>query len=131
MIIYDKEFITIHYDAARKMLHMEWHSFANSDGFQEALLTAVEFAQKNNVVNWIANTKNMKAIRQQDQEWAASTFYPLLVKTNPQKLATVISDDIFNQMAVSNITAKTVSLTNFDRQYFSSYENALNWIDNK
>jgi hypothetical protein len=131
MIIYQKDFITIYHDANRKMLHLEWHTFATSEGFREALLTAVEYAVVKKVECWIANTKNMKAIRQQDQQWTIDTFFPLFLRTGPQKLATVISDDIFNQMAVSNIIAKTTFPTNnFEHQYFSTYQAALDWIDN-
>ncbi|MCC9168061.1 hypothetical protein [Pontibacter harenae] len=43
-------------------------------------------------------------------------------------MAVIVSDDIFNKMAVDNILRKGTDLVKFDIKYFSNVEDARKWV---
>jgi hypothetical protein len=70
----------------------------------------------------------MKAIRKQDQEWLLQEMAPKLGRSSLRRMATLVSEDIFNQMAVESMYQKANGLFRFDHQYFKDEISALLWL---
>ncbi len=128
MKVFEKPYITIHYIEEENLVYTEWHGFANSEEYREVLNTYTEVAKKYNVTNWIGNTKNAKAIRPLDQEWTVKEWVHEFAKTNVKRMAIIVSDDIFNKMAIDNIIRKGNEIVKFDTKYFNNLEEAKKWV---
>lgn len=128
MVCYQKDYITIYVEPEKSLIQLEWHAFANSEQYQEALNMALQLVRQYDLTKCIANARHMKAIRQQDQHWTITHWFPLLAKTRLRKIATIVSDDIFNQMAISNIMSKAKSVIMFEHRYFTNLFSALDWL---
>ena len=73
--------------------------------------------------------KDMKAIRQADQDWAVTEWLPEFLTLDIQKWAVVISDDMFNQMAMSNMMGKIRPRLKYPVEYFQDINTAKNWVE--
>lgn len=128
MTVFERPYITITYFEEENLVYTEWHGFANSEEYREVLNTYTAIAQKYNVTKWIGNTKHAKAIRPLDQEWTVKEWVLDFAKTNVRRMAVIVSDDIFNKMAIDNLMLKGNEIVKFDTRYFSNLEDARKWV---
>ena len=129
MVYFDKPYAKIEIEPARKLLILTWHGFANSEEFRDARTTAVHLSRQFGVSKWLSNMKDMKAIRQADQEWSVKEWLPQFQQLNMEKWALIISDDMFNQMAMSSMMSKIRPQLTFPVEYFQDINAAKNWLD--
>lgn len=87
-----------------------------------------ELALQFNVTKWIGNTKHAKAIRPVDQEWTVKEWVKGFSKTNVKRVAVIVSDDIFNKMAIDNLMLKGNEVVKSDTKYFNNLEEAEKWV---
>ncbi|KAA9340661.1 hypothetical protein [Adhaeribacter soli] len=127
MIYFDKPFATIELEQENNLLVLTWHGFANSEEFQEARTKAVQLSRLHGIKRWVSNMKEMKAIRQADQEWSVNTWLPEFLTLNIEKWAIVVSDDMFNQMAMSSMMSKMRPRLPYPVEYFQDVNAARNW----
>ena len=129
MIVFDKPFATIEIEQDKNLLILTWHGFANGEGFREARTTAVQLSKKYGINKWLSNMKDMKAIRQADQEWSTNEWLPTFLDLDIKKWAVVISDDMFNQMAMSSMMGKMRTRLTNPVEYFQDLNTAKNWAN--
>lgn len=129
MLKFDKPFASIEIEPEKSLLVLTWHGFANSEDFREARTAAVQISRQYGLTKWLSNMKDMKAIRQADQEWSVNEWLPLFKSLNLQKWAMVISDDMFNQMAMSSMMSKIRPQLTHPVEYFQDVTAARNWIE--
>ena len=127
-IVYDKKHLTIKINLQSRSVYLEWKAFAGSSDYREGLNTALSLVKTHKLENWLANLRNMKAIRQEDQDWTNRDWFPQLAHSSLKKMAIVVSEDIFNQLAVDNIMQKSNGVIRFDTQYFNSDQSAQQWL---
>jgi len=128
MVIFERPYITIKYLEQENCIYTEWHGFAKSKEYREALNTYTSIAREYKVTKWIGNTKDAKAIRPVDQEWTVTEWVHDFAKYNIKRMAVIVSDDIFNKMAVNNILLHGNDLVRFDTKYFKTVEEARQWV---
>ncbi|QHL89075.1 hypothetical protein GU926_17225 [Nibribacter ruber] len=119
---------TIDTNGARRVLTLHWHGFVSSEVYREGMLEALKTSRQGAYICWIMDTKDMKVIRQMDQEWTVATWFPQFQLLGVQKFAIVVSDDIFNQMAISSMIAKIRPHIQATVEYFQTLQEAVNWV---
>ena len=129
MVYFDKSFAKIEIEPAKSLLILTWHGFANSDEYREANSTVVLLSRQFGITKWLSNMKEMKAIRQADQEWSVKEWFPQVLELGIQKWAIVISDDMFNQMAMSSMMGKIRPQLKYPVEYFQDINSARNWAE--
>jgi len=129
MILFQKPYATIEIDQAKNLLITTWHGFANSEEFRNARNQAIAFSRQYHVKRWVSNMKDMKAIRQADQDWAVNEWLPEFLTLNIEKWAVVIADDMFNQMAMSSMMGKIRPHLKYPVEYFQDINTARNWAE--
>ncbi|MBK0404005.1 hypothetical protein I5M27_13505 [Adhaeribacter sp. BT258] len=129
MLQFDKPFATIEIEPEKSLLILTWHGFANSDEYREANTVAIQISRQYNLTKWLNNMKEMKAIRQADQEWSVNEWLPLFKSLHIQKWALVIADDMFNQMAMSSMMSKIRPQLTHPVEYFQDLNSARTWIE--
>jgi hypothetical protein len=129
MIEINKGFASIHYDEKQKLLKTVWNGFANGEEYRAFLNTLLDFYKKHEVLYSFSDNRNMKAIRQVDQEWTNDVFLAEFFKISTiKRAATIVSEDIFNRMAVDNIMIKANKHITFDMKFFDSENQAIKWL---
>ncbi|AMM51693.1 hypothetical protein TH61_11575 [Rufibacter sp. DG15C] len=119
---------TIDTNDARRSLTLHWRGFVSSEVYHEGMLEALKTSRQAGHLFWILDTKDMKVIRQADQEWTVATWFPQFQLLGVRKFAIVVSDDIFNQMAISSMIAKIRPHIQATVEYFQTMSEALNWV---
>jgi hypothetical protein len=128
MVYFEQPYAIIEIEPEKNLLVITWHGFANSEEYRTARNKSLELSQEHGIKNWLSNMKEMKAIRQADQEWTVNEWLPQLLTLNLERWAIVISNDMFNQMAISNMMSKMRPKLNFAVEYFHDLNSARNWV---
>jgi hypothetical protein len=120
--------VTIFYDPFWKMGRAVWNGFLSGETFKTNLTACLRLIEEKHLALWLADNRKMKSIRQQDQLWLEKVFVPRLAASSLQKMATLISEDIFNQMAIETLHIRGGKLVPFDTQFFQDEEEARKWL---
>jgi hypothetical protein len=127
-IVSQTEGLLLYYDSENKLARAVWEGFLSGEKLHKAIYLSLDLIAEKKPENWLADNRKLRAIRQADQEWIAENLIPKLTVSSLQKMATLISEDIFNQMAVHNLLTKASGHILFDHQYFKSEEEAYEWL---
>lgn len=127
-LYYETDAMRVSYDKEQQLAVGEWKGFVRSKEFRKTALDSLDFVQENNITRWLADRRNMKAIRQKDQEWTIEEFIPRLLQSPLRRLANVVSKDIFNKMAIENILQRSNNLGDIALKEFESVEEAMEWL---
>jgi hypothetical protein len=120
-------YLQLEIDRPHALLVLHWQGFVPSDEYREGLLEALQVSRQAGLQNWIMDMKHMKVIRQMDQEWTLNTWFPQFQLLGVKRLAFVISEDIFNQMAVSSMVAAIRPKFRAEVEYFQELPSAQRW----
>ena len=129
MIHFQQPYASIEIEQDKSLLILTWHGFANSEEYREAQNKALSLSRQYNIHCWISNMKDMKAIRQADQDWSVNEWLPQFLALNIRKWAIIISDDMFNQMAMSSMMGKMRPHLTHPVEYFQDLNTAKNWAE--
>lgn len=120
--------LTLSYDRELKMGFAVWVGFLSSRDFREATTNCIELIQQENLTRWLADNREMKAIRQADQQWFVETILPVLRQSSLKRMATLVSDDIFNQMAIDHIYEEAGNIDHIEMRDFNDDVKAMTWL---
>ncbi len=129
MILFQQPYATIEIEQDKSLLIVTWHGFANSEEFRKTRNEALTISRQYGIRKWVSNMKDMKAIRQADQDWSVNEWLPQFLPLNIRKWAIVISDDMFNQMAMSSMMGKIRVQLAHPVEYFQDLNTAKNWAE--
>ena len=78
----------------------------------------------------VANAQNLGAIPSGAKDWMSTTFYQMLSDTALKRLARVLPNSVFHQIALESVVtrAEAMGITKFDVKNFSNHQDALNWV---
>lgn len=97
------------------------------DDYRTALLAGLEAVQTHGLTGWLADLSNMGLIKEEDENWTNAVFFPQLVGSTVEKMAIIVSSDVFNQLSVEQIMSR-VEGANFAFQYFDTMTAAVQWL---
>ncbi len=129
MIKFDNSVAAISVNQNDGVVEVQWKQPPTSSEFREVLSKGVEFISENKFTKWIGDVRELGAILDEDQKWSNEMWFPKAIEAGVNKIAIVISDDVFNQLSVEEIMSKVDTL-NVTSHYFSSKEEALQWVNN-
>ncbi|GAB3525904.1 hypothetical protein GCM10027443_00490 [Pontibacter brevis] len=125
---YENEHIRLRYDEEFQLGVGEWKGFVSSSEFREMALRALEFANSYGITRWLSDRRKMKAIRQQDQQWAVEVYIPKMLESPLRRMAAVVSEDIFNNMAMEEMLKRSGGLGNISLRHFNNVTEAMAWL---
>ena len=128
-VYYKDDFLILFYNRNTKTARAVWDGFLSGETLRHATTQCLRLLEEEQPLNWLADNRKMKAIRQKDQEWVQSVMIPRLVASPLRKMATLVSEDIFNKMAVENLYRRSSDLIKFDHQYFKDEKSAAQWLE--
>jgi len=125
---YETEAMRVSYDETLELGIGEWKGFVSSKELRETALRSLEFVNQHRITRWLADRRHMKAIRQQDQQWTVEEFVPKMLESPLRRMATVVSEDIFNQMAMEQMMKRSGGLGNITLRNFGKVSEAMEWL---
>ena len=127
-VYYQKPHLTIYFDEARSLGKSEWNGFVSGEDYRESSLACLKLMNEKQVRFWVADDRNMKAIRLKDQEWSNVVLIPKMLQTSLEKMALIVSTDMFNQLAVDSMIQKASDKLSFEIKYFADLASGEEWI---
>ena len=127
-LYYETDAMRVSYDKELQLAIGEWKGFVRSKELRKTALDSLNFVNEHNITRWLSDRRNMKAIRQKDQQWTIDEYVPRLVQSPLRRLANVVSKDIFNKMAMENIIQRSGNLGEITLKDFETIEEAMEWL---
>lgn len=128
LIYFKNKQLTLFYQKDLQMARALWNGFLSGEEFRASALACSQLLQERSPLLWLADNRKMKAIRKKDQDWFEKEIFPILATSSLEKMATLVSEDIFNQMAVETLHTLGTPLMRFETQFFHQEEQALQWL---
>ncbi len=120
--------VTITYDPEWKLGTAVWEGFLSSQEFREAVTMCLRLIEEYKPLRWLGDNRKMKVIRLADQEWFVANALPQLAASTIRRHATLVSEDIFNKMAVEQIIRRANNLEAMLMKEFDNKLHALAWV---
>ncbi|MGV3586199.1 MAG: STAS/SEC14 domain-containing protein [Adhaeribacter sp.] len=130
-VYFKDDCLALYYNRQHRTARAVWNGFLSGETLRQAIEQCTRLLEEEKPLYWLADNRKMKAIRQKDQEWIQAHLVPKIVASSLRKMATLVSEDIFNRMAIENLFVKANDLIKFDHQYFKNEKAATQWLKEK
>ncbi len=120
--------VTISYDPEQRLGMAVWNGFLSSAEFREAVGICLDLMDEHRLLRWLGDNRKLRAIRQADQDWFVSYVIPRLIAGTVRRNASVLSEDMFNRMAVEQILKRADNLGDMALRDFETKEDAMDWL---
>jgi hypothetical protein len=106
-----------------------WNGFLSSTQFREAVRICLDLMDEHKLLRWLGDNRKLRAIRKAEQDWFVEYAIPRFVAGTLQRNASVMSEDLFNRMAVEQIIKRSGNLGDMAFMDFGSVEDAMGWLE--
>lgn len=127
MIYLDETFVTIKWDAPVRCVHIEWRGFIQSDQIKLGLNKGLELLTQKGTDRWLADTRQLKVVKQEDQDWVQEDWFPRALAAGVTRMAYVIPESVLGQLAVKRVMS-SVKEVNLETAYFDNLAEARLWF---
>lgn len=125
---FQSDVVTITYDLEHRMGTAVWNGFLSSSEFREAAEVCTNLVDEHKLLRWLGDNRKLRAIRKADQDWFVEHIVPRLTVGTLRRNASVMSEDLFNRMAVEQIIKRADPLGDMAFREFDSVEAAVAWL---
>ncbi len=129
IIALENDYVTIRHSPEEKLICNEWKGVIPSPELRKAMMFACEFILDNDVELILADYTAMCAPTFDDQVWIANHSAELLQHSKLRRVANLMAQDIFQQLAIESIyeIASETPMPCETRDFVSKDE-ALEWL---
>lgn len=120
--------VTITYNDELQLGAAVWNGFLSSQEFREAIEVCLRMMDEYRPLRWLGDNRKLRAIRQADQDWFVSYVVPELAASTIRRNAVLVSEDLFNKMAVEQIIKRADNLGDMVVKEFDDKEDAMAWL---
>ncbi|MEJ8801642.1 hypothetical protein [Pontibacter sp. H249] len=131
--MYTSDFYTIEVDIEGNLLQSRWHRPVSDQEIKAGGLKLYEALRETNIEHAVANAQHLGAIPSTAKDWLSSTFYELLSQTALKKLARILPESVFHQIALESVVtrAEALGVTKFEVKSFGNEQDAFAWAREK
>jgi SpoIIAA-like len=108
-------------------VHIKWHGWADSTERKELLEAGLIALTERRGSRWLADCRDMKAVKQSDQDWIDRSWFPRILAAGLSRMAIVIPKSGLAKMNVEDILSRVPGNT-LDTECFATVENAIDWL---
>ncbi len=131
MIVKETNFVTFSYFSESSIMRLDWHLPSidmTSQDFQDCIYLEKSLFLLYKPTKILANTLNMHyAIDPEEQDWHNSIISPTFQAIGLQRLAIIVSNDIFAQVSISQLLEDD-NLAQYKTSYFVDESAGLSWL---
>ncbi len=125
---YQDKVVTITYDEEQQLGKAVWLGFLTSKEFRAAIEKCLDLMETHKPLRWLGDNRKLRAIRKSDQDWFAEHVFPRLAASSLRRNASIVSEDMFNRMAVEQLIKRADDLGDMVLKDFDTEEEALAWL---
>ncbi|NDK55815.1 hypothetical protein [Pontibacter fetidus] len=124
-----RDHVTIRHCPEEKLIWNEWRGMIPSDKLRDAIIFSCQFIIKNDIELILADYTLMAAPTVEDQVWVANHSAELLQHSKLRRVANLMAQDLFQQIAIESIydMASEVTLPCTSRDFVVK-DDALEWL---
>jgi len=126
MIFFKDSYAEVTYDQAANAVTIVWTTSPTSEEFRTGMNKLIEAMETHKTGRLLTDSRNLGAISEEDQAWSLGEWVEKANKVGYEKLAIIISKDIFSKMSVEDIMDNVNEGVSF--QYFDDTETARAWL---
>ncbi len=126
-IYVDEPYLSIRWDRVHQHVHSEWRAFANSAELRASLLKGVRAISDHRAVAYVSDTRKLRVIVPDDQEWIKATWMPLAVAAGLKRIAFVTAAAGLGKLTVEDLVPM-VNGHGLESRTFDSMPSARNWL---
>lgn len=108
-------------------VHLEWQGWADSTERKELLEAGLNMLTQHRGTRWLADCRDMKAVKQSDQDWIDRSWFPRILAAGLRRMAIVMPKSGLARMNVEDILSR-VPGTKLDTECFAAVESATEWL---
>ena len=123
----DEPWQHLRWDDLHRCVHSEWKGFANSAEFRAGLIKGLQAAREHHASRWLSDTRKIKVIVQEDQEWVRDTWAPLAQVAGVKRLALVTADAGLGKIT-SEEAGDMAASGGMTTRHFSTVADARQWL---
>jgi len=128
-IVFDKPYLTIHWNPSDRIVMMEWKDFVYGEEFRQALDKGLSIVIEHKTNRWLADLRHLGVLSPGDQKWSNENWFPRAHNAGLTRMALVLPERAVAKMGVNNIMKKVADDT-LVTNYFKSVDDAYNWLAN-
>jgi hypothetical protein len=132
MIYWDKPYARVQWDDASRLVMLEWLDFCYGDEYKGTLGKVIEALIQNRSKKLLSDTRKMRPIPQEDQEWLMKEWVPRAAKAGLRHIGIVLPKTVLGQMSLQRIvqagTGDKRFISSDGTSYFESIEDARKWL---
>lgn len=124
------DFLLLTLDKEEQLLRSTWLRNVTSAEYREGVTVMKKYILHHKVAFWLTDSRLLDTILFADQQWLKREIGPLFKSSSLQRIARVLTEDVFNYIWLENIIQQireeyeiTVELAQF-----SSLEAAFDWL---
>lgn len=117
----------VNWDPMPKAVHLEAHGWANTTEFAAALDAVLLALTEHHGSLFLADLRNMKVIKQSDQDWFDQRWLPLALGAGLMRIGVVIPKSGLAEMNIADMLERAVH-TSTEVRSFATVEEATEWL---
>lgn len=118
--------VVVEHDEELNAASITFKDTVSSEQYRAAMEKNYELCQRSDIKNWYQNNRDAGVLSLEDQKWVSTDLIPRASK-HVEKIAVIVSKDVFRKFAAQNILNKEKGKLNFE--YFDSRDEAKKWLD--
>ena len=110
------------------ILHADWKGFLKLEKLKPAVDVMMDHIAKNKVTKHVSNHRQLQVLSNDVRAFLENEWFPRAEKAGINKMAAIISDNIFAEMSAKQVTEKAVKKS-IETKYFVSSEDGAKWLN--
>ncbi|TAF67440.1 MAG: hypothetical protein EAZ55_03755 [Cytophagales bacterium] len=130
MSYFEEEYIIINTEE-ESVANMEWLGLAKTEAYRTGMEQFLKLLEEHKSTLWLLNYAQGKVIDIKDQKWTTEEWLPVAlnhIDHNLKKVAIILSQDIFNKVAVRLISGQIEQNSTAEIAYFENKSDAIDWL---
>jgi hypothetical protein len=111
-----------------RAVSIDWQGWADSNELAELHEAALRALSEHHGSRWLSDSRNMKVIKQADQDWINQNFFPRAMAAGLRRVAIVIAKSALAMMNVDQMAARVPDDNKLQIAYFGSVDEAGSWL---
>lgn len=107
---------------------MHWLDTPSDLEYRNALQLMLQLGREKKVKNWLVNSQNIEQLNTANVNWLYESWYPHFLQLPTEKYACMAAPDAYYRLVLKDMFDYRKQTVNFDFQFFSDMNRALEWI---
>ncbi|MEN8120587.1 MAG: hypothetical protein ABFS35_09585 [Bacteroidota bacterium] len=124
--ILETEYAQLTFEPESSVLKLVWKDNCTTETYHFVYDKIIDLVEKADVKYYIADIRKLKLIAPSDRKWLQSKIIPKLFKLGMEKIAAIVSGDVYMQRHVAHINQEIAAAKRIKQ--FGNLPEAMRWF---